>query len=259
MGQEDLAKYLYQTGDLAGAFRTYSRMRDYCTTPDHVYEMTIEAIKISIQNGNYDTVQSQILRLRNLAKNSAETDMNMKFTIATALNHLHSARFEQASTTFLECQLEHSSSFTEIISPNDIAVYGGLTALARMDRANLKTCVLENQTFRSFLDLEPHIRRAIQFFCSAKYAQCLQILEDYKNDYLLDIYLGRHIEDIYKHIRRKSIYDYFVPFSCVSLKTMANALNTSVERLEKELEFMIMHKILDAKIDMEKQVCCPTF
>ncbi len=40
----------------------------------------------------------------------------------------------------------------------DIALYGGLCALASFDRAELKSRIISNITFREFLELAPEVR-----------------------------------------------------------------------------------------------------
>jgi COP9 signalosome complex subunit 1 len=132
-----------------------------------------------------------------------------------------------------------------------------------MDRNELQRRVLENTQFRNYLELEPHIRRAISFFCNSKFHSCLDILEEYKADYLLDIHLQRHIPALYNQIRTKSIQQYAVPFSRVSLDAMAKVFAPKVvggvaspteigSPFVQELIKLIENGTLDARIDLEK-------
>lgn len=255
MGHEDLGNHYYNAGDLANSFKSYSRMRDFCTAPKHILDMSMQIIKVCIEQGNYMSVQSQIMKIRNLTRSNEEEDnLKPKLAAATGLVYLSSGAYRDAARAFLECPPTLGSSFNEVISSNDVAIYGGLCALASMDRPTLKTEVLENTDFRNFLELEPHIRRAITFFYSAKYNQCLGILATYKNDYLLDIHLQKHVEEIYDLIRSKSIVQYFVPFSTVTLKAMCEAFATPEEAMERELVGMIESGKLEARIDTQNRV-----
>ena len=56
---------------------------------------------------------------------------------------------------------------------------------------------------------------------------------------LLDIHLHDHVETLYEQIRNKALIQYTLPFVSVDLNMMANAFNTSVTGLEKELEALI--------------------
>jgi COP9 signalosome complex subunit 1 len=142
-----------------------------------------------------------------------------------------------------------------VISPNDIAIYGGICALATMDSAELKSKVLENQPFRQFLELESHLRRAISMFCSSKFTGCLGILDSYTSDYKLDLYLQPHLETLYHMIRTKSLVRWFSAFSVVSLDEVLKAFpSLDPNTLLDELDDMIKSGILDARIDLVDKV-----
>jgi COP9 signalosome complex subunit 1 len=65
----------------------------------------------------------------------------------------------------------------QVVSPNDVAVYGGLCALASLTRKELKTKVFENSEFRQFLELEPQVRTLLELFYASKYGACLSLLQ----------------------------------------------------------------------------------
>lgn len=273
MGNEDLGNHYYSIGDLPNALKAYSRMRDYCTTPTHIASTSFRMIQVAIEQGNWLAVQSQVHKVRNLQMKTEDTARNQpKIQAAMGLYQMSSLEYRDAANSFLATDPSLIDTYNEVLSANDVAVYGGLCALASMDRNELQTKVLENATFRNFLELEPHIRRAISFFCSSKYAQCLDILEAYRADYLLDIYLQSHVHTIYQRIRTKSIVQYFAPFSRVTLDAMAqtfgitssprqavltaqsNPTANSTQPIEDELISLIEDGVLSAKIDLEARV-----
>jgi len=133
-------------------------------------------------------------------------------------------------------------------------VYGGLCALASFDRAELKAKVIDNPEFKNFLELEPHIRELIQSFYHSRYKTCLQIMEDWKNDFLLDYHIHGHIEALYDHIRRKALIQYFSPFLTVDLVKMATSFSTDVPALERELARLIRDDQIQARIDSHKKI-----
>jgi len=255
MGHEDLGNHYYASGDLASAFKSYSRMRDFCTAPKHILDMSLQIIRVCIEQGNYMSAQSHIMKVRHLLRTPEEEEpLAPKLAVATGLSYLASCNYRDAAKTFLECPNTLGNTWNEVISSNDVAIYGGLCALASMTRSQLKSEVLDNNEFRNFLELEPHIRRAITFFYSAKYNACLSILQTYKNDYLLDIHLQKHVEEIYELIRSKSIVQYFVPFSTVTLGAMSEAFGTKEREMKKELVQMIESGKLDARIDTKNRL-----
>jgi COP9 signalosome complex subunit 1 len=90
-------------------------------------------------------------------------------------------------------------------------------------------------------------------------------LEAYRTDYLLDLHLQRHVSELYALIRTKAIKQYLVPFSRVTLTSMATIFAPEVIGGEaqptslsspfvQELIRLIKKGVLDARIDLEKGV-----
>ena len=117
-----------------------------------------------------------------------------------------------------------------------------------MDRSDLQNKVLANSEFRNFLELEPHIRRAINLFCNSKYSACLEVLEGYRNDYLLDVYLSKMLNTIYSRIRTKSTLD----------EMMSKFPPAEGRTIDEDLEEMINQRVLNARIDLvDRLLICP--
>lgn len=255
MGNEDLGNHYLAIGDLPKSFEAFSRMRQDVALSKHIVDVCRHVIEVSIEQKNFLVVQSNIAKIRG-NMSSAEEDKIMQPYLAAGdgLAYLDMGDFVSAARSFLATEAGMAATGGNVISPNDVAVYGGLCALATMDRNELTRKVLENSHFRSYLELEPHIRRAIGFFVNSRYSACLNILEGYRTDYLLDIYLQRHIDDLYSMVRSKSIVQYFIPFSCVTLESLNSAFSIQGKPIEKELSKMIERKELDARIDTQNKV-----
>ena len=265
MGYDDLGQHYHRIGDLVNSAKAYQRMRDHCTTPSHIMIMSLRLINVHIDQANWLAVQSNVQRIRGPGQKFPDSDkISAKLSAAMGLAHLNSSNFREAARVFLQTDARMAQAklddpndeeaYNEILTPNDIAVYGGLCALASMTRDELQRLVLDNSSFRNYLELEPHIRRAISFFVSSKYSACLAILDSYKSDYLLDIYLQRHLNEMYFQIRSKAIYQYFIPFSHVTFAALATAFNTDEPTIEIELTSMIKRGNLDARIDLVDRV-----
>lgn len=265
MGYDDLGQHHYHTGELVESVKAFGRMRDFCTTPSHVVIMNLRLINVSIDQGNWLAVQTNAQKLRSPGQQFAEAQrMTAKLSASMGLALLASGNYKEAAQELidtdprmLQARLDDPAdeeAFNEVMTPNDVAVYGGLCALASMDRTDLQKKVLDNNQFRSYLELEPHIRRAITFFVSSKYSSCLSILESYRSDYLLDIHLQQHLGELYFQIRSKAIQQYFIPFSCATFAALAAAFDTDEQTVEQELTGMIKRGDLDARIDLVNRV-----
>lgn len=265
MGFDDLGQHYHQIGDLTNSSKAYLRERDVCTTTTHVVLMFLRLVQVCIDQENWLDVQSHVQKVQAQKDKYADFHkLNAKLPAAMGIAFLCSGNYRSAALKFLEVDPrmisaklddpEDEEAYNEILTPNDVAVYGGLCALASMDRNDLQKRVLENSSFRNYLELEPHIRRAISFFVSSKYSSCLSILDAYRSDYLLDIHLQKHFEDIYSQIRSKAIQQYFIPFSCVTISAVATAFDTNEEKIEHELKTLIKRGNLDGRIDLVDRV-----
>lgn len=265
MGYDDLGQHYHRTGNLVDSSKAFHRERDVCTTSTHIVIMYIRLITVSIDQGSWFAVQSHVQRIRSSSQKHPDAErINAKATAANGLANLCLGAYKDAATNFLDTDPRlafaksddslDEESFNEVLTPNDIAVYGGLCALASMSRDELQKRVLDNSPFRNFLELEPHIRRAVSLFVSSKFSACLAILDAYRSDYLLDLHLQNHVGPLYFLIRSKAIRQHFVPFSRVTLANLAVAFNTDETAIEHELTAMIQRGTLDARIDLVDRV-----
>lgn len=273
MGNEDLGQHYHSIGDLVNASKAYGRMRDYCTTPTHIAQTAFRIIDVAIEQRAWMAVQAQVVKIQALQMKPDDANrLQIQVPALSGLQRMCNGEYKEAAGYFLSCDPAIGDHLSKIMSPNDIAVYGGLCALASMSRSELQSKVLDNPTFRSFLELEPHIRRATSFFVACKYTQCLEILESYRNDYLLDLYLQSHVLRIYGRIREKSMVQYFEPFGSVSLESMVAVFGNaavknnaakhatngvdeqSMAQLLSDLIYLIESKKLNARIDLEKRL-----
>lgn len=260
MGNEDLGHFYYDTGDHSNAHKAYMKMREHCTSNKHLADMTLRLVYVSIAQKSWLGVQSNLAKVDAAQlKGEEKTKLEPIVSACTGLSHMAIGNYREAATHFLGTSPAYLTAEPaanilwqkEVLSGNDVAVYGGLCALASMDRSDLQNKVLANSGFRNFLELEPHIRRAINLFCNSKYSACLEVLEGYRSDYYLDVYLSKVLNTIYGRIRTKSIVQYFIPFSCVTLDEMASKFPAAEQStIEDELEEMINNKTLDARIDL---------
>ncbi|KAH7406273.1 COP9 signalosome-like protein complex subunit 1 [Phaeosphaeria sp. MPI-PUGE-AT-0046c] len=259
MGNEDLGHFFFDTGDYSNAHKAYMKMREHCTSNKHLADMTLRLVYVSIAQKSWVSVQTNIAKVEAAQlKGDDKVKLDPIMSACSGLAAMSLGNLREAATHFLRTSPAYMTAEPaaniawqkDVISPNDVAVYGGLCALASMDRSDLQDKVLANNDFRNFLELEPHIRRAINLFCNSKYSACLEVLEGYRNDYLLDVYLSRVLANIYSRIRSKSIVQYFIPFSCVTLDEMASKFPAAGFNIEDELEDMINAGSLNARIDL---------
>ncbi|KAL2164445.1 hypothetical protein VTH06DRAFT_3661 [Thermothelomyces fergusii] len=251
MGNEDLGKHLEAIGDLNAAAETYAKMRPDVSTPKQFLDVGKHQIRVSVQRREWGMVSAHLSKMGGAHHAEEEKAVQPYLKIAHGIALLGQEKYRDAAFSFLSADSSiPGSTYSELASQSDVAIYGGLLALASMDRNELQSNVLDNAQFRTFLEQAPHIRRAVAQFVSGRYSACIGILESYRPDYLLDIYLQKHIPNIYSQIRSKCIIQYLLPFSCVSLETMEKAFGRPDQPIEDELADMIQSGALNARINM---------
>lgn len=256
MGNELLGKHFESIGRLNDAAEAYSRMRQDVSTTKHIIDCGLYLANVSLQRRDWPMAISNIGKIAGV-QNDGDDDheLQAKTRIISGIAQLGQGRYEEAARSFITTpSMIPASSYSHIASPNDVAVYGGLLSLATMERQELQTKVMENQAFRNYLEQEPHIRKAVNLFINGRYSNCLSILESARNDYLLDIHLQKHVPVIYSRIRTKCIVQYFVPFSCVTIKSLNDAFAQPGQLIEDELVTMIREGSLQARIDAKNHV-----
>jgi COP9 signalosome complex subunit 1 len=257
MGNEDLGRHYERIGNLTGAAEAYNRMRADVSTTKQIVDVGRHLSNIAVQRQDWALLQGSLTKMTG-AQQDEDKSAQTYGKVLQGIAQMGLEKYDDAAYTFLHIEalkdVKDGGDYNNIATPNDVAVYGGLLALATLDRRQLQTRVLDNAQFRTFLELEPHIRKAISLFVNGRYSACLAILESYRADYLLDIYLQRHVPTIYSRIRSKCIVQYFEPFSCVTLANLEAAFGIPGQSLQSELVSMIKSGALQARVNTMDQV-----
>ncbi|KAF1775540.1 COP9 signalosome complex subunit 1 [Phytophthora cactorum] len=254
MGHNDLGDFYYELGDLASALKSFAQARDYCTTDKHIIEMCLNVSKVALHMRNFGHVTNYLTKLEQVSSSQSDPILKSKIASAFGLVALHDKNYHGAASKFIECSAEIGASYNEVLHAEDIALYGGICALASFKREELKEKVINNSSFKAFLELLPWLRELITDFYSSNYASCLQTLEQIKPELKLDLYLCEHVENLCKEIRSRGIIQYFFPYLSVDLHQMARTFNTPTADLEKEICDLIAAERLHARMDSYQKV-----
>uniref|UniRef100_A0A8C7RZ58 COP9 signalosome complex subunit 1 n=1 Tax=Oncorhynchus mykiss TaxID=8022 RepID=A0A8C7RZ58_ONCMY len=260
-GHDDLGDHYLDCGDLSNALKCYSRARDYCTSAKHVINMCLNVIKVSVYLQNWSHVLSYVSKAEStpeIAEQRGERDCQSqsvltKLKCAAGLAELASRKYKQAAKCFLLASFDHCD-FAELLSPSNVAVYGGMCALATFDRQELQKNVISSSSFKLFLELEPQVRDIIFKFYESKYASCLKMLDEIKDNLLLDMYLAPHVQTLYTLIRNRALIQYFSPYVSADMTKMSQSFNTTVLSLEDELTQLILEGLINARIDSHSKI-----
>ncbi|KAI8640945.1 26S proteasome subunit RPN7-domain-containing protein [Parasitella parasitica] len=256
-----LGDYFYKKGDLPSAMKNYVRTRDYCMTSQNVVDMCLNTIKVYLDDCNFShVVQTYISRAESTPNIPDKTNTMSKLKCCQVLSLLgrseYPNRYHSVASALLEVSFDSVSSFSDIMSANDVAIYGGLCALVFYDRRQLQAQVLNNSNFKHFLVLEPMLLELIEAFYQSRYATCFELLEKYRHILRLDMYLEPHLDNLLHLVREKAMIQYCIPYSIVDMTKMAQAFNIEVSVLENDLVSLIRKNKISARIDNHKKILC---
>jgi COP9 signalosome complex subunit 1 len=217
--------------------------------------MCLNVIKVSIQLQNWSHVMTYVAKAEGTPEFVSNSPIATKLHCAAGLSDLASKKYKASAKHFLAANFDQFvTDYGEILSANNVAVYGGLCALASFDRNELYKNVISSSSFKLFLELEPQLRDAITKFYNSKYAGCLSILDDMRDNLLLDIYLAAHVNNLYNLIRNRALIQYFSPYLSADMNKMASAFNTNVNSLEDEIMQLILEGQIQARIDSHNKI-----
>lgn len=257
----DLGEFNHKIGKLEEARRQYTKTRDYCMSCEHNLQMCVKVVTVNIQANDFSSIESYYKQAESMPDIDNRTIDMSKLIAYSGLSHLVRGNYQLAAARFIACNPYTNeekiatlpAEYKEILSLEDIAIYGALCALATMDRASLTTKVMKKPQFHCLLELVPSIREIVHDFYATRYTRLFQTMESIRQDLLFDMYLARdnHLDRLYQLIRRKAMVQYIYPFISVDLTRMKTIFNTSSSELENELLYLIELGDVHARIDRQ--------
>ncbi|XP_022650923.1 COP9 signalosome complex subunit 1-like isoform X2 [Varroa jacobsoni] len=276
-GTDDLGEHYLDCGDLNNALRCFGRARDYCTSGKHIVDYCLNVTRVSVYLQNWQHVECYVAKAENTPEVIEATSSTGQGPVAAGGNAASSARdcispvvinklrccnglanlatrkYKKAAHHFLQANA-YNCDFPDIMAARDVAIYAGLCALASFDRAELARNIIQQQNFKQFLELDPQLRELIQHFYESRYGQCLALLDQIRDNLLLDIYLAPHVISLYAQIRNRAWIQYFSPYLTADMNMMAVAFNTTVQQVEEEMMQLVLDNQIQARIDSHNKV-----
>ncbi|CAO3682959.1 unnamed protein product [Rhizopus stolonifer] len=253
-----LGEHYYKCGDGPSAVRNFARTRDYCTTNQHTIEMCFSTMKVYLDDANFThVVQTYIARAEAMPNSTLNLNTTRLkcYQALTLLGTDTSKKYRPVAEALIDIPFESSLSCNDILSSNDIAIYGGLAALSSFDRREIHTRLLNNANFKNFLGLEPLLYELVESFYRSKYSRCFEILNEYKQLLKMDMFIESNLERLIQLVREKAIVQYCIPYSNIDMRKMAQAFSIDVDTLEDHLVDLIgKNETMTARIDSHNKI-----
>eukprot|EP00946_MAST-07B_sp_MAST-7B-sp1_P003546 g3546.t1 len=254
VGQNDLGRFLIQCGKVKLAMRVFQKNKDYTSTAAHMLEYARNLIACAIYSRAWGHASNHVAKLQLYLRKESNSAVKAGFNALNGLIHFEQSNYNTAAGYFLQTSLMLGKEFSDIITLQDVALYGGICALASFSRVDIDARVLCDSSFRDVLELDPKVFELVSTFQQSDYSASFRCLASLENRAKADIHLAPHWEHLTSAIRSRAILQYFLPYTSVSMSLMATALGTSVEDLELECAKLINEGQLIARIDSHNKV-----
>ncbi len=244
----DIGYLNIERGILTDALKTFYKTQEHCTQSRHIAEMCINIITTLLDLNELKQIPGQVAKLE-----SFELDKltRAKIKAISGLVALRESNYEVAARKFVDIDVDTSSSFASIMSIEDIAIYGVLTATASFDRAELNHALHNNASFKSILEIVPDIKAFAHNFYNGRYVECFTWLNIVTPQLNLDIYLSPIITDLLRSIKDQLFIRYFTPYKTIDMRKMAAKMELTLENVEDIIAKLISRQLLPARIDSE--------
>ena len=195
-------------GNLQGAVKAYHQNKDYSSSPQHTMEFTEQMMVCAMDLGNWSSAMNSAVKLRHLANISSGASSSVSSSVGNnhdgtsnrlqvvqagtaatqGLIEMRRGNYRAAANWFISTGIHlGNQTFNTIIRLDDVALYGGLCALATFERNELDDHVLRDSNFREILEINPKVREMIAAFHESKYALGFQCLSEFIPIAKLDI------------------------------------------------------------------------
>jgi COP9 signalosome complex subunit 1 len=160
------------------------RMRDYCTSPKHVFEMCLNIIRVAYETGNYPLVSQYVSKAESAFSGFDETekkefmDVYSKLQIASGLAHLDSSNYKEAALKFLSVHDDLENGYNDVLSDLDIASIGGILTVVSFDRIELREMLAADIHFKNFLEKTPKVEEILTSFHDGQYPTLFKLLNE---------------------------------------------------------------------------------
>ena len=176
------------SGNYTGALSKYIEAKSYAGDTGTLLDINLKIMTTSIQSGSMTHVKSEASHALASEEILMDHILRSKVLACSGLYYLKQNRYDMAVNYFVDCSYSIHGNFPLVIASKDIALYGGLCALATFKRDLLKKKILDNVEFKKFLELQPAVSRLIRGFYESEYGLVMQALNDLKVLFCFFIY-----------------------------------------------------------------------
>lgn len=248
-----LAEHDAATGNLAEAFHSCHRAKDYCTSVQQTCAVSLFIIELSLQLKNYASVKEYVTKLEHTVNNESAhaAAIQNKVWTASGLERLAAGDFAAACNKFSAAARNGFAVWPSVLSAEDATLYASFLSLAVQSREQMVALAEHPDA----LELVPCMGNCLQQFGRrAAYQTCWKVLDDEIFSLLkMDYHMALHLGALQQAIREKCILQYWAAYQRVELSTMTMDLS-GVVTCESTLLALLVDLIRRGKIKSDTRI-----
>lgn len=248
-------------GDFDGAKVNIIKFRDTVSPKNYeeiVESLIFEATVNFFSSKNYSSSLAFSSKLTSLfldKNGSLSWPGAVKIGVLCGIATLQQEKYREAASVLLKISPKHKLIFNDIATPQDLAVYITLAALASFSRSELQFLSSADQVFQSLTeDSLQNLSELIEFFLNSKYKEFFSSLEDFKPDYEADPFLFPILKNLLGAIKKRALLQYLSAYKNVSIQTVSETFLLEPSKLEELLKIYIIEGTINVLIDQRNGV-----
>lgn len=196
-------------------------------------------------------VKEQLQQIESLIEKGGDWERRNRFKTYMGIYSLSIRDFNKAA----ELLVDSLATFTsvELTSYENVAMYASVAGLFALERTDLKNKIIDSPELLSIMNNTPALQSitslTIALYTSDYSSFFPYLLETYENVLIPSKFLNKHANYFIREMRRKCYAQLLDSYKTLSLQSMANSFNVSVEFLDKDLSKFIPNKKLNCIID----------
>lgn len=250
----DIAHYLFEIGKIyverkmkteaiAQFKETIEKTQSFNTKIDAIFEI----LHLGINYKDTDILKEYLEKCRALLKDAGDWEKRNRLKVYDGLNHLLNRNFKDAGKLFNEALMTFTSY--ELFDYKTFVFYTAITNIITVDRATLKTKVIDNSDVISCINEIPNLQQFLESFYEGNYNIFFNELYHIIQRIKVDFYLSKHCNYFMNEMRIKVYSQFLQSYKTVTIENMSNVFGVSSQFIDNELSNFIAQGRLSAKID----------
>lgn len=246
-----LGEYYAKIADRERAIRTLRKAYELTASSGVKIDICLTIIRIGFFYDDKPFIGQELEAVKLLIDRGGDWERRNRYKTYNGLYLMSTRNFSEAAELLIDSLSTFTS--TEIATYEEIAQYAVLCGAISLDRVDLKRKVIDSPEVLSLLPTTPELEPLTMMTNSlhtCEYGTYFKALAQVEDEFLrVSRYLAAHAAYYVREMRRKAYAQLLESYKTLSMKSMADAFDVTVEFLDKDLSKFVPQKKLNCVID----------